>query len=226
MPLTPSLPLRALAAACALSSCAAFAAGGHFAVDDADILEPGGCKAETWYERSSQPGRALHLGAGCRVGPVELVLATEPQRQAGTSFADHSVQVKWGTEIAPGWNAGLLLQPGWQSHARPRYQGTAAIGLLSWSVLENVRLHANLGRDFVHRGSDQGRGGVNVEWAPRGGAWKVIGERYREEGGHFARAGLRWSPGQDWKVDLSRAVVVRGPGDRSWTLGLTREFDR
>jgi len=217
---------RVLAVSCALAATGALAAGSHFAVDDADILDPGACKLESWYERSSAPGRLLHLGAGCRVGPLELAAATEPQRQAGASFADHSLQAKWATELAPKWKAGLLVQPEWQSHARPRYQRTAAVALLSWDALDNLRLHANLGRDFVHRGADQGRGGVNAEWAPTGGNWKLIAERYREEGGHFARAGLRWSPSEAWKVDLSRAVVLRGPGDSSWTLGLTREFDR
>ena len=88
---------------------------------------------------------------------------------------------------------------------------------------ERVRAMADM---LVHRGPDQSRGGLSIDWAPGGGPWKLMAERYRQEGAHFARAGLRWTPAKDWTLDLSRAVVLRGPGDRSWTIGLTREFDR
>jgi len=208
------------------ASATAWAAGGHHAIDDADILEPGGCKVESWYERNSAPGRLLHLGFGCRVGPVELTASTEPQRQAGTSLADHELQVKWATQVATGLKAGVSLAPTWQSHARPRYQGTALVGLLTWEPFESVGVHANVGRDFVHRGRDQGRGGVSADWSPGGGPWKLVAERYREQGSHFARAGVRWTVAEGWLLDLSRAVRLRGPGDHSWTLGLTREFQR
>jgi hypothetical protein len=37
---------------------------------------------------------------------------------------------------------------------RPRYQGGALSGLLSWTQ-DDLALHLNLGRDFVHGGADQ-----------------------------------------------------------------------
>lgn len=52
------------------------AAGGHPAVDDANLLEPGQCKLELWGERESGAARTLvHAGPGCRVGAVELGLS-------------------------------------------------------------------------------------------------------------------------------------------------------
>lgn len=219
-------PHAAIAASLLLASGLAQAAGGHHAVDDAELLDEGRCKLESWYERSSSSGRLLHLGAGCRVGALELGAATEPQRQDGSSTSDHSLAIKWATEVAPGLSAGLSASPSWQAHARPRFQGTTAAALLTWEAVENVRLHGNLGRDFVHRGGDESRGGVAIDWTPGGGAWQLAAERYRQEGGHFARAGLRWAPSKDWIVDLSRAVRIRGAGESSWTIGLTREFDR
>lgn len=181
---------------------------------------------ESWYERSSAPGRLLHLGAGCRVGPVELGAATEPQRQSGAHAADHGVQVKWASELAPGFSAGVVAGASWQAHARPRSQGSSASALASWSPVAHVGLHANLGRDFVHRGADQPRGGIAIDWTPGGGAWQLAAERFRQEGGHFARVGVRWTPAPDWVLDVSRAVRRRGAGDSSWTVGLTREFAR
>ncbi len=210
----------------ALPFVAAHAAGGHHAVDDAEVMEDGRCKIESWHERSSGSGRLLHLGGACGVGSVELGAATEPQRQDGASTAGHSLSVKWATEVAPGLGAGLSVAPGWQAHARPRLQGTTASALLTWSPIGNVRLHGNLGRDFVYGGEDLSRGGVAFDWTPGGGAWQLAAERYRQEGGHFVRAALRWTPARDWLVDVSRAVKRRGDGESSWTVGLTREFDR
>lgn len=216
-----------MAAAVLACSCGlAAGAGGHHAVDEAEIAEPGQCGLESWAERSSGSGRLLHLGLECRVGPVELAAATEPQRQDGASTSEHALQVKWAREFAPGLRAGVSAGPKWQAHARPRFQGTQAAALLTWSAREDLRLHANLGRDFVHRGGDEPRHGVAVDWTPGGGAWQLAAERYREEGGHFARVGLRWTAAPHWTVDVSRAQHLRGAGASSWTLGLQRAFDR
>jgi hypothetical protein len=224
-PIRPAL--RGVLFCCLLSGGGALqAAGGHHAVDDAELVEEGRCEFESWFQRESGAGRLLHLGADCRVGPVELGASTEPQRARGESTADHAIGIKWAREIASGLSIGLAASPEWQAHARPRFQGTVARTLLTWSAGENVRLHANVGRDFVHRGSDEPRHGAAIDWRPGGGAWELAAERYREEGGHFARAGVRWTPGKDWRLDLSRAVRLRGDGESSWTLGLQREFDR
>jgi hypothetical protein len=203
------------------------AAGGHFAVDDAGILDQGACKVEGRFEHSGAPARLVHGSAGCRVGPVELVAASEYQRQGGGagSQTDHALQVKWAREFGAGLSAGLSLEPQWQARAQPRYQGITGRMLLSWQPRETVSLHANLGRDFVRSGPDEARHGVNVNWALHD-KWKLIAERYRQEGGQFARAGVRWEPADGWSVDFSRAVRLRGAGDSSWTIGLTREFDR
>ena len=63
-------PLRcaALAAAALVTAAPAFAAGGHFAVDDASLLEPGQCGAESWVSRDTGGDRSLRAGAACRVG--------------------------------------------------------------------------------------------------------------------------------------------------------------
>lgn len=206
----------------------AMAAGGHHAMDDAAILEEGRCKVEGWFERSGAPARLLHVGVGCRVGPVEVVASSEYERQRGSgpgSQTGHALQAKWATEIAGGFSAGWSVAPQWQARARPRWQATTGIALLMWEATEAVTFHGNIGRDFIRNDADQDRGGLGVDWEFRQG-WKLMAERYRQDAGHFARAGLRWEPARDWTVDVSRARRLRGAGDSSWTLGLTREFDR
>ena len=209
----------------AVAGAGAWAAGGHHAVDDASILEPGACELEGWFDRSSGGARLLHAGAGCRVGPVELGVAAEHERQSGASQTGYGVGVKWAREVAPGLSIGASAGPAWQARARPRYQGATVALLASWAATDSVNLHANLGRDLLHRATDEARAGVSVDWTFREG-WQVMAERYRQEGSHFVRAGLRWEAAKDWTVDLSRANRLSGNGQSSWTLGLTRVFER
>lgn len=214
-----------LALATAVSAGAAWAAGGHHAVDDAAILEPGQCELEGWFTRARGGERALHAGAGCRVGPVELGAASDHARLGGESQTGWSAQAKWAHELAPGFSAGLSLAAGWQARARPRHQGVALAALATWLPSEGLALHLNLGRDFVHHGTDLDRAGVAIEWQPRAG-WTLMAERYLEERTHFVRAGLRWAIDERWSVDASRAHRLSGPGASNWTFGLTRLLER
>jgi hypothetical protein len=199
------------------------AAGGHHGVDDAAILEPRTCEAEGWVARARGRQHLLHAGAGCRIGPVELGLFSEYARQDGASEAGHGVQAKWATEWLPGFSVGLSLSSGWQAHVRPRYGATTLAALATWAPREDLALHLNLGRDFVRGDRDANRSGASVEWIPREG-WSLSAERYVEQGTHYARAGLRRMPAEEWVFDVSRAQRLRGPGASSWTMGVTRLF--
>jgi hypothetical protein len=215
---------RVLAAVVALACAQAFAAGGHHAVDDAAILEPGQCEAESWLARARSE-KLLHLGAGCRVGPVELGVASEYARQPGGSQTGWGLQAKWAHELREGLSIGAALSAGWAAHVRPRFQASTASLLATWVPVESIALHANLGRDFVHQGADLGRSGVGIEWTARQG-WTLMAERYLEEQTHFARAGVRWAASDAWTLDLSRSARLRGPGESAWTLGATWQFGR
>jgi hypothetical protein len=213
-----------LAAATLFFVAAAHAAGGHHAVDDAAILEPGACKLEGWGTGAGGE-KAVHAGGGCRVGPVELNAATEYARDGGSSQSAWGLQAKWATELVPGFSAGLSLSPVWQSHVRPRYQGSSLAALFTWAARDDLALHLNLGRDFVHGGADQKRGGVSVEWIALP-SWSLVAERYLEDGTHFLRGGARWAITENWSVDTSYAHRLSGPGASNWTVGTIWQFDR
>jgi hypothetical protein len=208
-----------------LSCGTAIAAGGHHGVDDASILAPGQCELESWFSHSRASERLLHAGASCRVGPLELGAASESAREDGSSGTGWQLEAKWAREVADHFSVGVAVQPAWQAHVRPRYQGAAVLGLATWEVRENLSLHLNAGREFVHRGDDQARGGLAVEWIPLGN-WSVVAERYREQATQFARAGVRWFGGEHWSVDLSRSHRLSGPGASAWTLGASFLLDR
>ncbi|HEY0826125.1 MAG TPA: hypothetical protein VGD76_20225 [Ramlibacter sp.] len=216
------------AALAALALCAtggAGAAGGHHAVDDAAILEAGQCEVEGWFSRARDGERLVHAGANCRVGPVELGAAGEYARLQGSSDTAWGLEAKWAMDIAEGLAIGAKVGPGWAAHVRPRYTGVSASVLASWKPGDTLALHLNAGRDFTHAAADENRYGASLEWTPAP-AWSLVGERYKEEGTHFVRAGVRFMGGESWSVDLSRSRRLSGPGVSAWTLGATWAFDR
>jgi hypothetical protein len=217
--------LRRLAALAAMATAtAAWGAGGHHAVDDAAILDEGACKVESWIARGGGE-RLLHAGAGCRLGPVELSAGADYARAGGSSATGYGLAAKWASELAPGVAVGVLLAPGWQARVRPRYQGSTVLALATWAPRDDLSLHFNLGRDFLHRADDEARYGASVEWAPQAD-WTLVLERFRAEQTHFVRAGVRWAFREGWSIDLSRAQRLSGPGASDWTLGATWEFPR
>lgn len=205
-------------------SMPAMAAGGHHAVDDAAILDEGQCELESWAARSSAGERLLHAGVGCRAGWIEWGAAADYSRAAADSQVGWALQAKWAAEVAPGVSAGIAVSPSWLARAQPGWQGVAAIGLLSWN-LPDLALHVNLGRDLNHRAPDSSRWGVAAEWAPAAD-WTVVGERFAEQGSHYVRAGVRFGISRHLSLDVSRARRLRGPGDSSWTAGLTWLLER
>lgn len=203
----------------------ALAAGGHHGVDDAVILGRGDCEQESWVSRGHDE-RLLHLGVGCRVGPVELGVAAERGHSAGDSGSSTAwnLEVKWAREVAEGFSVGFDVQPVWSPQSRPRFEATRFAALATWSPRTELALHLNLGRDFVRGDTDLAHHGVAVDWTPIP-RWTLTLERFLEERTHFARAGVRWAGGHIWTVDFSRAQRLSGPGASNWTVGLTLDLD-
>ena len=219
--------LRA-ASALAVASVAlpALAAGGHHAIDDAALLDPGHCKLESWASRSGPgPLGLLHGAVGCRLGPIEWSLGADQARVDGTRQRTLGAQLKWATALTPWLSGGLAVAPAWTPTVRPRERSVVVNGLLTGTWSEDLRWHANLGRTQADPGGARAwRGGLSVDWAFRPD-WQVMTERYREDGSDFLRSGLRWQPAQGWTLDASHAWRLRGEGKTASTLGLTFEFE-
>jgi hypothetical protein len=203
---------------------AVMAAGGHHAVDDAAMLATGNCKLDGWWAAGPSAARSLRAGAGCRVGAVELGVGTERLRDHGDTSHAHGVQVKWAHELQPGVGVGWSLAPSWQGRSAQAYQGSVVMGLLSWEAGTDFHVHLNLGRQVRHRDRDDTAGGVSLDWR-LSADWQGMVERYRVDGQHLARAGLRWTPVKGWTLDASRAQSLSGPSGPTWTWGVTREFE-
>jgi hypothetical protein len=198
----------------------AHGAGGHHSVDDAAILPEGACQQENWASGAQAGSRLVHVGGACRLGPVQLGIAAEYARDPDASDTAWGLQVKWARDVTPTVSLGMVAQPVWQAHLRPRYQGVSAQALATWRPRDTVAIHANAGRDFLNGGEGEKRGGVAAEWMPVQDWWLTV-ERYREDATHFTRAGVRWLASQHWSVDISRAQRLAGPGASNWTIGLS-----
>ena len=200
------------------------AAGGHHAVDDANMLDEGQCKLEVWTERESGGGRTLlHGGPGCRVGPVELDLNVDREKFTGMEGAtSFSPQIKWATDVNEQLAVGLVVGSRFNNQS-PRYASTSVYLPVTWRAAETVSVHANWGRDFQRTGPNQARAGVALEWAPVAD-WSFIAERFLQSGSHSARAGLRWAFKPGLSLDLSRARTFGEAGPGWTTVGINWQF--
>jgi len=202
------------------------AAGGHHAVDDAAILDPGQCQIEAWADRERGRVRTLmHLGPACRVGAVELGLNLDRVRvHAVGSVTIAGPQFKWAASLGNGLSAGLAVAANWQDRS-PSYLGSTIVLPVTWQAGETVLVHVNAGRDLRAHASDDTRAGAAIEWTPHS-SWSFVAERFREGRTNFWRAGARWVFDPALNLDLSHARSLDGKVPAWWTLGLSWVFDR
>ena len=174
MNLAPSRSTRPLARCGGLAfwvvSGAACAAGGHFDVDDAAMLDPGRCQVEGWATRrdgSANGGPAAtgaHAGAACRVGPFEWGLNLDRSWGAGGGATAIGPQVKW----VSGTDDGVLA---WGVAASASFDAVHG-GRPALTLLVPVRIalgpawvaHLNLGLDRDAAGLRTRRQGAAAEW--------------------------------------------------------------
>lgn len=226
----PGLPTRRhLGAAAAVLGFAlqdAHAAGGHHAVDDAAILEPGQCQVETWADRERGGGRTLvHLGSACRIGPLELGLNLDRTRWSGSDAAvSGGPQVKWAAPLTESLSVGVVVSAAWQD-PRPQFAGSTVVLPLTWQPTESLAVQVNLGRDFRRHGPDVARQGAALEWTATP-HWSLVAERFRESEAGFWRLGARYAVTDALSVDLSQARGVTGGAPAWWTVGLNWAFQR
>lgn len=211
--------MKILAATCmVLAHGAVLAAGGHHAVDDAVVLEPGQCQQETWVDRFGPGHGAWHLGPACRIGAWELGVNVDQVRFAGEpAFRIAGPQAKWAGTFASGWSAGVVLSPGWEAG---RYKSTIAIVPVTWQATPSLLLHLNAGRELPRHGAGRTLAGVAAEWSANE-QWSFVAERFNDTFGRAARVGARWQVTPSVSLDLSRARAFADARGTWWTFGVT-----
>jgi hypothetical protein len=201
------------------------AAGGHFDVDDATLLAPDRCQTEAWFMRSpAKNANVLHLGPGCRLGPVELTLNIDRVGSPADRRSALGPQLKWATDpalgsVSAGLVAGAMLSVGHGSRA------TATLYVpLTWNISDQLALNVNAGLDRDADGRRTRRHGVSAEWALNPQI-VVLAERAEFGSEWVSRIGTRLSLSETLSIDLSAGRV--GPqATRSFAIGINHEFGR
>ena len=202
------------------------AAGGHHAIDDAVLVEPGRCQVETWVERGSSGQRRLvHIGPACRLGWVEAALNLDHGHiEAGADVTAYGPQLKWARAWGERTSVGAVWSATWQDHS-PRLLGHTIVLPLTWQAGDSLVVHLNAGRDFVSGAPDATRAGAALEWTPSA-AWSFVGEQFRTGGRDHWRAGARYTFDFALSVDFSHARTFGDATSAWWAVGLTWLFDR
>ncbi|WAC72522.1 hypothetical protein OU995_23710 [Roseateles sp. SL47] len=213
-----------LASALPLLAPSAQAAGGHHAVDDASILEPGQCQVEIWQERTEHGAGTLnHVGPGCRWGALEWGLNVDQVRQTGQgrqTFA--GPQAKWATALTDQWSVGFSVGANWTTRD-VRYSGSTMVIPVTWQPTATLAVHGNLGLDQQPGVGAQARRGLAAEWTPSA-HWSFIAERFDDHDARHWRGGVRYLVNERVSLDLSRAAYLGAESRPWWTFGVNWVF--
>lgn len=215
-----------------LIPCRVEAAGGAYAVDDADIGPSGSCQNEAWvsFARKSHdfigmesPACVVTLGL-----PVELTAFFQRTRTASdwaTTIGGQVKAVPFNSDtLAVGWAFGTLRD------VTVDRELVFANFPVTFKFGSDFRIHTNVGWLYDGRvGVNYATGGVGFDWdfTPK---FSLMGEIYLQEGRTTAfrtvtqprpQIGLRYIPIPTVDVDLILGHNISGRGANWVTLGLT-----
>ena len=219
-----------------LSSVAARAANGAYAVDAADISEVGSCKVESWIQAATNSDFSAVANPSCVVNPfqpVELSLLTNRARSDG----------EWSTSVAPKAKMNFLPT------GIGRF-GVSAYGGASFDVLTGEALSAFAVIPATYRLSETMRINLNGGWLwdrtvdrhyltyGVGFDWKFTDtlqwtiEAYGQAGATDTpsvvrprfQTGVRYRPNEIFSVDVIYGHNITGENANWITLGTTIRF--
>lgn len=215
-----------LAVLAGLIAASAQAAGGHHAVDDASIMDPGQCQLELWQERNvHDSGTLTHAGPGCRLGALEWGLNLDRVRAPGeAALTLVGPQAKWAMPLSPSWSVGASVGANWTGR-EGRYTSSQLLVPVTWQATPALALHGNLGLDQQPGVGSSSRRGLAAEWTPSP-HWSFVAERFDDHGARHWRGGVRYLVDERLSLDLSRAAHL-GPQTRPWwAFGVNWTFSR
>lgn len=207
----------------------AHAAGGHFDVDDATVLDAGHCQYETWLARAPAARSTLwHLGPACRVGPVEWGLNVDHIETPRERHDSLGPQLKWVADpFIDKLSAGVVVAAAFDVKHGGRPWKTAYVPL-TWWVADKLWVHANAGADWASSGERTRRLGLSGEWAASD-KLTFIAERVTYANSWTSRLGARVTVSEAISVDFSAARFSSGGSggaSRVYVIGLNHDFAR
>jgi hypothetical protein len=211
----------------------ALAAGGAYAVEDAEVEAPGSCKVEAWGSFADNTDRIAVVSPACVVNLVKPI-------EIGVEIARARADRTWGT--SGDFKGKINILP-----VETGKLGIAVVGGLGFDLLAGEHASASVLVPFTYPITEQFRLNVNVGWLwerderqsfltwGAGFEWNVmkpvmlIAEIFGQAG-HGAndprfQAGIRITPREWFDIDVIYGRNITGE-DANWiTLGLNLRFD-
>ncbi len=233
--------VAALTIASLLLPSRALAAGGAYAVDTADVSDPGSCKVESWasfaanrdFIGASSPACVVNLGR-----PVEISSQFNRSRQSDEWSSSATPKLK--TNLIPtaigSWGVAASAQAGYDliTGANTSYAATIPA---TFRFSDVVRVNLNAGW-LWDRMADKHYAtyGAGFDWRTPDNIWTLTGEVFGQAGGinddqmtgvirpRF-QAGIRWRPVDQFNIDLIYGRNLAGEQSNWLTLATTIRFD-
>jgi hypothetical protein len=211
-----------LAAALLTAACGARAAGGHFDVDDATMLDDGRCQVELWaFDGRTPRAELLHAGSACHWGGIEWGLNADRIRIDGERDDTLGPQAKWVMDIVDKrLAAGVVLAAAWRTAASEGPILNAYVPVSAW--VGPVQMNFNLGRDHDPRSGSFRRWGAGADWTLNDQLMLTL-ERRSLFAQAVTRAGVRYSLTPHSSIDAS---VARAGGLRLFGIGFNVDWAR
>ena len=216
--------LRPVTALAALLPAMGQAAGGHYEVEDADLVDTGACELETWHTRVDSDNHESSAILTCNpLGGFELGAGAERLLEDG-DFYDTVVEVNGKMLFASGdaWAAGLYAA-GFRSHQAGRIPEWEVRVPFTFEPLEPLALHLNAGWSWQRGDENETLWGVGADYALLDGVSLIV-ETFGSDRGDstFAQAGVRFDVAGT-EVDLGYGRDRDGDDDQ-YTLGAIWHF--
>lgn len=215
-----------LAGLLSLGSRPVVAMGGHYAVDDAAMADPGRCEVYAWYSRGGSDDQAVEGELACNpLGNLELALGLGRFREGNDWDTGVAVEAKSVIRNAAvgGWGWGVVGRSEWRDTLSDHSNVQLYIPV-TVIVNDRVALHVNGGGVWEREDRNAAIWGAafDVNLTP---GLNLIGESYgTHRGGTEFQVGLRSGFGGGGQVDLSYGWTRSSSSDNWVTLGLAWMF--
>lgn len=214
----------------ALSSLPAFA-GRPLGTDDASTVGDRQCQLEAWREKADST-RGWVVSPACGLGEFEFGIEASATKQAEEQKEwAQSVALKWAPAPlkfgpvgfgAKLWTGRAKLSPAaeeeWQGY-RPVENG--ALLLASWSIMDGLNLHANLGskRDRVEQHNAR-LANLALTWDIHERIMLFAEAQNEQRAGTTQATGLRlWAVPEKFGIDFTAARVAGVKDSTNFSIG-------
>ena len=230
--------LLSAVAAAAMCPGQARAAGAAYAVDTADVSEPGACKVESW---ASAAGNHDFFAATTPTCVVNLFHPVELSAQISRARADG----EWSTAILPKFKTNLVptaigswgvAVSGAAAYDPNTHENTALLATIPATLrLSNVvRINLNSGWQWDRIANEHYfTYGAGLDWRTPDNVWTLTAEVFGQLGARQDavgvteprfQVGLRWRPVDDFNVDLIYGRNIYGENANWITLATVMRF--